>query len=110
MTAPLYFKYDAQLDVLTIDGIAYSGELFRQFAIAPPGTFLEIVARADSILTVRIVRDPRPTDIVDAKIAIAGLQLAFRQLLDLWDGEHIRNRVMQDAFDAVRARLPRRPQ
>jgi hypothetical protein len=30
---PLEISYDAQRDLLTVDGVVYSGEIFRSFAL-----------------------------------------------------------------------------
>lgn len=50
---PLQFAYDGIEDVLTVEGIQYSGEMFRQLGGAfPIGVPLTIVARKDGVLAV----------------------------------------------------------
>jgi hypothetical protein len=51
MTLAIY--YDEPRDIVTIEGIRYSGELFRSFDIAPTGTLLRIMARDDGIVTLQ---------------------------------------------------------
>jgi hypothetical protein len=53
---PLRFDYDDERDVLTIEGVAYAGGLFRTLGLAPVGAKIEIVAREDDVLTVRLLR------------------------------------------------------
>lgn len=45
------------VDVVTICGIRYSGDLFRQMALAEPGTWLRIEGRKDGTLSVTCVND-----------------------------------------------------
>jgi hypothetical protein len=52
----LAFSYEPGRDVLTIEGVEYSGELFRQLGIAPPGSWMRIVKR-ERVLTVFTVPD-----------------------------------------------------
>ena len=48
--------YDPWKDILTVEGIRYSGELMRSVALAPPGEAFQIVQRhADGCLTVENV-------------------------------------------------------
>lgn len=42
---PPDFSYDESLDIVTIWGVRYSGELLRQFAFAEVGTWIRIVDR-----------------------------------------------------------------
>jgi len=41
----LEIYYDEQADVVTICGVRYTGELFRRFGLASPGTWLRIEER-----------------------------------------------------------------
>lgn len=59
MTGDLSVSYDAVRDVLTVEGVHYSGDLFRQFSIAPPGTFIQIIERRDGNVVLRDVRSFR---------------------------------------------------
>jgi hypothetical protein len=49
----LDFYYDTMTDMLTIEGIRYNGEIFRQWSEhgAPIGTKLEIIARENGVIT-----------------------------------------------------------
>lgn len=51
--APLDVKpYDAEQDVMTIEGIRYSGELFRELGFsAQVGQLLRVVERTDGVVT-----------------------------------------------------------
>lgn len=57
---PLKFSYDEESDVLTIERIRYSGELFRAFGFAPEGERFEIVERKDGIVTLRSLPKEKP--------------------------------------------------
>ena len=48
---PLEISYDAASDLLIIDGIRYSGELFRGFAHLELGTWFRIIDRDDGVIT-----------------------------------------------------------
>ena len=49
---PLTITYDAGYDVLTVEGIRYAGDLFRQFGrFAKPGTVFQFVERNDGVVT-----------------------------------------------------------
>lgn len=50
----LGIDYDEDRDVVTIDGILYSGEFFRQFGSAKMGTVLRIVQRMDGVVSVAV--------------------------------------------------------
>lgn len=54
----LAIQYDADTDVVTIEGIRYAGVLFRgmggQFGI---GTIVQIVARKDGVVTMTRLKD-----------------------------------------------------
>jgi hypothetical protein len=51
---PLQFSYDAIRDVLTIEGVQYSGGLFREFGLGPLNRPLKIIKREDGLVTVQI--------------------------------------------------------
>jgi hypothetical protein len=55
----LEFSYDFERDVMTIEGIQYSGDLFRCFGIrtTAPHELMRIVKREDGVLTVQTVHD-----------------------------------------------------
>ena len=58
---PLSIAYDPERDTLTVNGVGYSGELFRGLAGFAPGTIIEIIRRdADGVVTVADRRDLRP--------------------------------------------------
>ena len=51
----LQFSYDEARDVLTIEGIRYSGELFRGIGLETPvGAWIQIVKREDGVVTLRM--------------------------------------------------------
>lgn len=54
----LKFEYDPAQDILTIEGIKYSGGLFRGLGISPshPDEVMRIVKREDDVLAVSICR------------------------------------------------------
>lgn len=59
MSNELNLNYDQANDVLTIEGIRYSGNLFRELGFAPIDTCLKIVSRHDGVVTVtKIVESP----------------------------------------------------
>lgn len=60
----LTVRYDFRADELVVGGIRYSGELFRQFQLAPVGSILEIVERWDGVITVRRLE---PVDVIKLK-------------------------------------------
>jgi hypothetical protein len=49
---PLSFKYNARDDVLTVEGVSFSGELFRAFGLVQPGTWLRVEERCNGVITV----------------------------------------------------------
>lgn len=55
---PMDYRYDPQRDVFTIEGIAYAGEIFRQFGgLLPEGAVFRLDKRDDGVLTItRIIR------------------------------------------------------
>lgn len=53
MSEDLKFSYDTDGDVITIEGIHYSGEVFRQLGgLLPAGEIFKLVKRSDGILTI----------------------------------------------------------
>jgi hypothetical protein len=50
----LNFSYDERTDSITIEGVKYHGDLFRKLGIAPVGSLIEIVAREDGVLTLKL--------------------------------------------------------
>ena len=57
---PLAFSYDREHDVLTIEGMRYTGTLFRVFAEGglAIGKALQIIHRQDGILTIKELDRP----------------------------------------------------
>ena len=53
---PEIIYYDDS-DIITINGVNYSGELFRSLALAEIGTWLRICERRDGTLTIHTVPD-----------------------------------------------------
>lgn len=51
----LSFSYDEERDVLTVEGIQYSGALFRALGVQglTKGSVLQILGREDGLLTVK---------------------------------------------------------
>ena len=45
--APLQFDYDVASDILTVNGVKYTGEMFRSMALAPAGTWLRLDGRSE---------------------------------------------------------------
>lgn len=50
---PLSFQYDAHLDILTVEGIRYSGSLFRGLGIGAIGTAFRLTERRDGVVTLQ---------------------------------------------------------
>jgi hypothetical protein len=48
----LAINYDAQSDVLTVDGKRYSGQIFRTFALCAPRAWMRFESRRDGVCTV----------------------------------------------------------
>lgn len=48
--------YDEEGDVVTIEGVSYSGDFFRQFGRAPMGTILRVAQRLDGAISVIVER------------------------------------------------------
>lgn len=56
---PLALDYDASSDILTIEGIRYSGIVFREFGRwLPPGAVLRFVKREDGAVTIERLSEP----------------------------------------------------
>lgn len=57
---PLNFDYDLSVDILTIEGVKYSGDLFRHLGFEPSAEdqAFQIVKREDGALTIRTARGP----------------------------------------------------
>ena len=51
MDAPLQVEYDQHNDVLTVDGVRYSGHIFRTLALCEPGTWLRFEDRRDGVVS-----------------------------------------------------------
>ncbi len=51
----LSIAYDARNDIVTIEGVKYSGVLFREFSASglPVGVPFEITKRVDGVVTIR---------------------------------------------------------
>lgn len=60
-------RYDFARDVLTVHNIRYAGELLRRIHVAPVGSFFELVAREDGVLTLRSVNHPERDAAADAE-------------------------------------------
>jgi hypothetical protein len=57
----LNFSYDELADIMEIEGIRYSGELFRQFGrVMPLHTPLKIISRHDGVLVVAQIEPGDP--------------------------------------------------
>lgn len=54
----LTLRYDFTDDVLTIGGIRYAGEMMRMFGKMPVGSVLELVARDDGVITLKVLNGP----------------------------------------------------
>ena len=59
MPEPLRIEYDFIGDVLTIEGVRYSGDLFRSFGLTPTreGFLYTIINRQDGVVTIQQVQD-----------------------------------------------------
>lgn len=74
-TPKLQFDYDESSDVMTIEGIKYSGELFRQwgsFNGIPSGTKFQIIRDADTCFSLILLQNLGDT----IKIPIENNQIA----------------------------------
>jgi hypothetical protein len=52
----LEFSYEETIDCLTIEGVRYSGHLFRNFRTFPRGQLFMFIDNKDGVVTVRNVR------------------------------------------------------
>ena len=52
----LNFDYDELTDILTIEGVRYSGQIFRSFGVFPRGELFMFLDRRDGVVEVRRVR------------------------------------------------------
>lgn len=50
--ATLRIEYDQPNDILTVNGISYSGHLFRSLALCEPGTWLRFESRSNGAICV----------------------------------------------------------
>lgn len=48
MNQPLRVEYDATSDLVVIDGLRYSGEVFRSLALVAPGTWFRVEGRCNN--------------------------------------------------------------
>ena len=55
-------RYDPRLDVITIGGTRFAGEMLRLFWRLPVGSTFELVARDDGVITLRVL-DPEATPV-----------------------------------------------
>lgn len=52
-------EYDTQTDVLTIEGVKYAGDVFRNLGIAPLGAIFRLVnRREDGVITLSVLGYP----------------------------------------------------
>ena len=74
MDAPLQVEYDQRDDVLTVDGVRYSGHIFRTLALCEPGTWLRFEDRRDGVVSVFTLGPEleRAFDAMTGKGAICG--------------------------------------
>lgn len=47
----LHVTYAAYADVLTIEGVKYTGELFRKLGFCAEGSIFKVIKREDGVLT-----------------------------------------------------------
>jgi len=50
LPARLDYEYDTRIDVMTIEGVRYSGDFFRLFAAPPEGVHLAMERRDGTII------------------------------------------------------------
>jgi hypothetical protein len=57
MIAPLQYTYDMTNDILTIEGLEFTGEFFRELAgtLAPAGTLFQVVKRENGVKAIERV-------------------------------------------------------
>jgi hypothetical protein len=74
MSQPLQLIYDTERDELTIDGVKYSGELFRVFASPDPAKFYQLTRKDETITVTEFRREPLRELVLAAKgVAEMGL-------------------------------------
>ena len=74
MDEALIIEQDAARDIVTINGVKYSGHLFRTLALCEPGTWLRFEGRRDGAITV-FTPGPdleRAFDVLSGKGAVCG--------------------------------------
>lgn len=59
MKVPLDIEFDVALDTVTINGMQYSCEIFREFGLQPldPDKLFKIVSNDTGIVVVQVVKD-----------------------------------------------------
>lgn len=57
---PLEVSYDRESDILTVNGMRYSGAVFRAYALCPVGTAVQFIERADGCITLRKIVPGQP--------------------------------------------------
>ena len=73
---PLTVEHDKDRDLLIVDGVCYSGHIFRTLALCEPGTWLRFEDRRNGTIT---LSTPGPElerffDLMTGKCAICGAQ------------------------------------
>ena len=71
---PLNIQYDEANDLLVIDGIRYSGHIFRSLALCEPGAWLRFEDRSGGVISL-FTPGPemeRAFDVMTGKGAICG--------------------------------------
>lgn len=59
------FAYDDENDILTVEGIHYSGEFFRALANIPIGSVLRLESRIVNHVNIRVVKKPQKRQQLD---------------------------------------------
>lgn len=76
----LQVSYNAFTDVLTVDGIGYSGGLFRAFGgPAPTGNWLRVLSRQDGVITVQSMGDDVQRELKRLEDALRSAECVVRQ-------------------------------
>jgi hypothetical protein len=70
----LQVDYDPRSDIITIDGVRYSAEIFRTLALCEPGTWLRFDSRKDGVVSLFTPGEEleRAFDLMSGKGAICG--------------------------------------
>jgi len=61
-------EYDPETDILTIEGVKYSGELFRRLGGIGPGQpdeVMRVMSRNDGVLVLQVVQDEALRELFD---------------------------------------------